>query len=200
MRSQVPLTDADVLQYRDQHGSPLAFVLEPSHERFVVGRSSQCDLVIAWDATVSRAHATIERVATWWVLADSGLSRNGTFVGGERLAGGRRLEHGVTIRIGDTVLTYRRGRPAEASTRSSDPVPHTTDAERRVLTALCAPLMTDAHALPATNHEIASTLFLSEDRVKELMGDLFRKLRVQDLRPGAKRHTLAQRARELGLV
>jgi pSer/pThr/pTyr-binding forkhead associated (FHA) protein len=47
----------------------------------------------------------LERVGTDWILVDGGLSRNGTFVNGERLLGRRRLEDCDVILVGSASLS-----------------------------------------------------------------------------------------------
>ena len=39
---------------------------------------------LTWDPDASRVHAELVRLADAWVVVDDGLSRNGTFVNGER--------------------------------------------------------------------------------------------------------------------
>jgi FHA domain len=56
--------------------------------RVSVGRSST-DVALPWDDQVSRVHAEVCRVGEESVLADDGLSLNGTFLNGE-FVGGRR--------------------------------------------------------------------------------------------------------------
>jgi class 3 adenylate cyclase len=59
-----------------------------------------------------------------WLIGDDGVSRNGTFVNGERLNGRRRLRHGDVIRIGRTALAFndasadRRGATTISDARS----------------------------------------------------------------------------------
>jgi len=45
------------------------------------------DVSLAWDAGVSSVHGDLQRMADNWVLVDEGLSRNGSFVKDERIAG-----------------------------------------------------------------------------------------------------------------
>ena len=60
-------------------------------------------------------------------LVDDGLSRNGSFVNGERVSGRRRLRDGDMMRFGRTVMLYRapadreRERPWSPATRSPRP-------------------------------------------------------------------------------
>ncbi|WP_179224336.1 FHA domain-containing protein [Geodermatophilus pulveris] len=192
--------DDDVLCFRDGDGAARRFVLRGSAGRLLLGRSSRCDLALTWDDEVSRAHAVLERVGEDWLLADDGLSRNGTHVNGERLSGGRRLRHEDRLRLGGTVLTYRRASPAETeATAVGGGTVKISEAQRLVLRALCGPLLEGA-VVPATNREIAQRLQLAEDTVKEHLKELFRRFRLDDARPNEKRQRLATRARDLGLM
>jgi predicted ArsR family transcriptional regulator len=75
------------------------------------------------------------------------------------------------------------------------PPPRVTDAERRVLVALCRPLLEPGGAgVPATNQEIAGALVLSVPGVKSHVRALFAKFAVEN------RTELARRALELGVV
>ena len=65
-----------------------------------VGRGPGNDVALIWDDEVSRLHAELERVAGEWTVSDDGLSRNGTFVNGERISGRHRLRDGDVIRVG----------------------------------------------------------------------------------------------------
>jgi pSer/pThr/pTyr-binding forkhead associated (FHA) protein len=44
-------------------------------------------VVIEGDLLVSRLHAKLERIGGAWTIVDDGLSRNGTFVNGQRVIG-----------------------------------------------------------------------------------------------------------------
>ena len=91
----------------------------PDEGRLTLGREEACDFSFADDHEVSRLHCELERVGGHWVLGDHGLSRNGTFVNGERLHGERALHDGDTIRLGTTRLTYRI--PGERTDRETRP-------------------------------------------------------------------------------
>ncbi|WP_066362827.1 DUF1707 and FHA domain-containing protein [Herbidospora mongoliensis] len=67
--------------------------------RYVVGRGSACDLVLA-DLTVSRIHAELRREEDHWLLVDLG-SLNGTRLNGWRLVGPARVRSGDEISFGD---------------------------------------------------------------------------------------------------
>ena len=65
-------------------GWPPALTLPAGHQsRFTIGRESACDMTLA-DDTVSRWHASLERSAGGWLLADLG-STNGTRLNGWRV-------------------------------------------------------------------------------------------------------------------
>ena len=82
-----------------------------------VGRGADCDVALGWDREVSRLHAQLERVGAHWVLVDDGLSRNGSFVNGERVVGRRTLREGDRLVFGDTPVVYRA--PADAGASST---------------------------------------------------------------------------------
>lgn len=71
----------------------------------VIGRSSDVDVVVD-SSRVSRRHARITVGDDGAVLEDLG-SKNGTFVGDERLEGARRLRHGDEIRLGRELMVFR---------------------------------------------------------------------------------------------
>ena len=75
-------------------------------ERFVIGRSINCDIRISDSAAISRQHAVFKISQDQLLVEDAG-SANGTFINGERLAPGQSitLQHGDTILLGDTGLS-----------------------------------------------------------------------------------------------
>src|ERR671924_2010158 len=77
-------------------------------ERLSIGRGAGNELSLPWDTEVSRLHAELEEIAGEWTVSDDGLSRNGTFVNGTRISGRTRLRDGDVIRVGRTVIAYRR--------------------------------------------------------------------------------------------
>jgi hypothetical protein len=88
--------------------------------RLTLGRDSAADLVIAWDARVSRLHALLDRAGDRWLLSDDGLSRNGTFCNDERVSTPRPLRDGDVIQLGDTMLVFR-----DAASAADDSTLHT---------------------------------------------------------------------------
>jgi pSer/pThr/pTyr-binding forkhead associated (FHA) protein len=172
-----------------------------------IGRSVECDIALPWDSQVSRVHAELMWVGTDWAIDDRGLSRNGTFVNGQRLGERRRLHDGDTLRLGGTLILFRRPEDTRTVgsltvTAASLPGPkNVSEAQGAVLRALCRPLAVDeGRSSPATNREIADALFLSLDAVKSHMRMLFQKFGVEDLPQNQKRLRLAERALETGAI
>jgi hypothetical protein len=170
-----------------------------------IGRGSSADVVIEGDQLVSRLHSTLERAAGVWTIVDNGLSRNGTFVNGRRVAGRVRLHDRDQIRVGATVLTFCA--PAELDglhTLVGEPLPtaaRLTTAQRSVLVALCRPYRDDWHyATPSTNQQIAAELSLSLDAVKTHLRILFHKFGIDHLPQNRKRACLVEMALQFGLV
>ena len=186
------------LAYRDGIGD-LRFTYLGELEWLVIGRIAGNDVVLDWDRQVSRSHAQLERVGSDWTLLDDGLSRNGSHVNGERIASRRRLCDGDVVRVGQTTIVYRAPWVGQESTAAeySAPLVRVTDAERRVLVALCAPFAADSGLAPApaTNREIADALNLSLDGVKTHVRSLFNKLGGGDLPQYRKRTELARGTR-----
>ena len=72
----------------------------------LVGRSSGNDIVLD-DPLTSREHARLERQKDGWNIADMN-SFNGTYVDGIRIRAPRLLRYGNRIKIGDTMMIFRR--------------------------------------------------------------------------------------------
>lgn len=176
-----------------------------SRERLTIGRGEGADVQVHWDPDVSRTHAELERVGGTWTLSDDGLSTNGTFVNGERVGSRQRLHDRDVVALGKTVLLFRDPSSADLSeTRvggSSVRPPLLSDAQRRVLVALCRPYKNAGNfTSPATNAQIAEELCLTVEAVKTHLRALFVKFGVDDLPQGHKRAKLVGRAFQTGLV
>ena len=193
------------LLYRDESNQQRLFELEPERDTVSVGRRDSSDLVLDWDEQVSRLHAQFERLEQDWTVVDDGLSRNGTFVNGERLTGRRRLNDGDAVRFGETTVTFRSSQVDDSQgTAVASQVPTAVDlstTQRRVLVALCRPYRAGtAFASPATNQQIADELFLSVDAVKTHLRVLFAKFGVEQLPQNQKRIRLVERAFYSGAI
>jgi pSer/pThr/pTyr-binding forkhead associated (FHA) protein len=195
---------APFLVYRDGDGAQVLVDLAASGERLTIGRRAANDVVLDWDSEVSRVHATLERAGDDWLVADDGMSRNGTWVGGARVTGRRRLRDGDVIRIGGTAIAFRVPDPesSQATVTAADAAAaeSVTPAQRRVLLALCRPYKGGAYAAPASNQQIADELVISVDTVKSTLRALFAVFGVDDLPQNAKRAALAQAAIRTGVV
>lgn len=190
------------LLYRDGGGHQRIHVLEETTDRVTVGRDLASDIALPWDFQVSRAHAKAERMGAEWAIIDDGLSRNGTFVNGERLHGRRRLCAGDVIRCGDTVIVYSATvATADSTVAAGTAPPLISEAQRRVLVALCRPFRDGSgFATPASNQQIAEELFLSTEAVKTHIRALFQRLGVEDLPQNRKRVRLVELAFQHGVV
>jgi hypothetical protein len=193
------------LAFRDDGGSLRLHILSRAVETHTVGRRRGMSVPITWDGEVSGLHAELECPGGEWTIIDDGLSTNGTYVNGQRVHGRKRLRDGDRIRVGRTTIAFNAGstRQLGSTVAALDavPLPRLTDAQRRVLVALCRPSHTArSFATPASNQQIATELFLSVDAVKAHLRTLFGYFELTDLPQNEKRARLADRALELGLI
>ncbi|HXR31752.1 MAG TPA: FHA domain-containing protein, partial [Solirubrobacterales bacterium] len=196
------------LVYRNGEDEQQILIVEEGTAEIWVGRGEAAGLRLDWDSEVSALHAQIEVVGGECTLLDDGLSRNGSFVGAERVHGRRRLRDGEVLRFGRTTVLYRRpgegggGAPEATVVASEVPAAATiSPGQKRVLIALCRPFKDgSAFATPPTNQAIAEELHLSVDAVKTHMRALFEKLGVEDLPQNRKRVALVERALQSGAI
>jgi pSer/pThr/pTyr-binding forkhead associated (FHA) protein len=152
-----------------------------------VGLPSTAGHVVARDdPTVSRLHAVLTRRSPGWSIHEAG-STNGVFVNGTRLATGavQLLANGDEVRLGEhTWLTFHTLAEAPEQrtvTARAQPVPDLTPGERRVLVALCAPVLDgDAFTSPAAVAKIAEELFVTESAVKQQLTRLYQKFDIDE--------------------
>jgi hypothetical protein len=193
------------LVYRDGVGRQRIFALTAESGSLTIGRAAPCDLRIEWDPEVSGVHAELARLGDAWAVVDDGLSRNGTFVNGERLSGRHRLRDRDTVRLGHTVVAYR-GIPqtiseSTATAGTGTPAQALSESQRRVLVSLCRPYKTgDPYARPATNQEIADELLLSVPGVKTHLRALFQRFDLPELPGTQKRQRLVEVALRSGAI
>ena len=196
--------EGPALVYRDDTGAQ-RFVPLDGETALTIGRGSGCDVRLAWDERVSRVHAALDLVGSDWTLVDDGLSRNGTFLNGERLNGRRRLRDGDTFVLGGTTFRFRdTSRGTTQLTKVGEQLVTAASlsaTQRQIVTALCRPYKhDDPYATPASNQQIAQELFLSVDAVKTHLRMLFQKFGIEDLPQNQKRVKLVERVLGLGLV
>jgi hypothetical protein len=194
------------LVLRDGAGAQRIVALaEAAPARVSIGRNPSNEVSLPWDEEVSRLHAELERIGGEWTISDDGLSRNGTFVNGSRIAGRVRLRDADVIRVGATAIAYRIPLSAELSSPTNagiarvgrEDLPIT---QRQVLVALARPYKHDEFAVPATNGQIAAELHLSVDAVKAHLRMLFQRFGIEDLPPNQKRSRLVAEALRSGIV
>ncbi len=148
-----------------------------------VGRGGGVDIALN-DPSVSRLHAEIIRHGPHVYVSDLGLSVNGTRVNG-RPVGKRVLVEGDVLSFG-TVRTRVQGLPGVASVDDTVELrrisaPDLTRRECEVLTSLCRPaLQQDAFVAPASAHEIAAELVVTEAAVKQHLLRLYQKFRIAE--------------------
>lgn len=176
-----------------------------SGDRATVGRAGEAELALEWDSEVSRVHAELVEIGGAWTVSDDGLSRNGSYVNGERVSGRRRLRDGDVLRFGATSAVFRAPTEARAvsETQLAEGVPDATltATQKTVLVALCRPFREgSAYATPATNQQIAGEVFLSVDAVKTHLRTMFAKFGVQDLPQNQKRVKLVEYALQSGAI
>jgi pSer/pThr/pTyr-binding forkhead associated (FHA) protein len=191
------------LVLRDGSGAQRIVLLEG--QRLTVGRHESADLAMDWDDRVSRLHAQLEPMAADWVLADDGLSRNGSYVNGERIMGRQRLRDGDLLRFGSTHVAFRN--PAHGRSRTTKmasvlrPVAQLSVTQRNVLIALCRPYKdSPGFASPASNQQVAQEVSLSVDAVKAHLRTLFEKFALTEVPQSEKRVRLVEAAFNSGSV
>ena len=190
------------LVYRDGDGEQV--IVELVGGQMTVGRRDDNDVALVWDKEVSRLHAQIEQIKGDWCLIDEGLSRNGSYLNGDRVLGRRRLSDGDRLCFGATVIAFRAPAKSEVDSTVGPPAAlpsvELSEIQRKILVALSRPLGDSASATPATNREIADEVFLSVDAVKAHLRVLFDRFGVSELPQNRKRATLAAGALLNGIV
>ena len=192
------------LIYRDGDGGQQIAPLGDGTREFTLGRDDEADIQLGWDRQVSGLHAELRRAGGSWLVIDDGLSRNGTFVNGERIVGRRRLRERDELRLGTTVVVFRSPsakRRQSTAYAAELPAPLLSPAQHRVLVALSRPYGSgDAYARPATNQQIADELHLSIAAVKTHLRLLFQRFGLEELAQNEKRAELVRVAFESGAV
>ncbi len=181
MRQMTPNTSAPT--------SPQLLV-EDSGEEFVldqpvttIGRGPGVDISLQ-DLSVSRLHAEIVRHGPHVYVSDLGLSTNGTRVNGRPISR-RVLTDGDVLSFG-TVRTRVGGlravpEPDDTAVLRQISAPELTRREVEVLSALCRPaLQQEAFVAPATAHEVADELVVTEAAVKQHLLRLYQKFRISE--------------------
>jgi pSer/pThr/pTyr-binding forkhead associated (FHA) protein len=196
------------LVFRDADAAQRIVALDSARGTCSIGRGSSADVRLAWDREVSRVHAELEYVGGNWTISDNGLSRNGTFVNGDRVKGRRRLFDNDEILSGATRMLFRCPPGAVAddvigthTSAGAPEAPALSDAQRRVAAVLCRGFGSDGtFGEPATNEEIASELFLSVATVKTHLRVLYQRYNLEDVPQNVKRRRLVALLVQTGVV
>jgi DNA-binding SARP family transcriptional activator len=198
-------TGAPFLVICDAEGTQHIRMLDDSRAPLTVGRMPETDVSLEWDGEVSRLHAQLELIGSEWAIIDDGLSTNGTFLNGRRIAGRQRLIDGDALRLGQSSMTFRHPAQERAvSTIRAGELPAVDElsaTRHRILVALCRPLKRHGgFVTPATDQQIAAEVSLGIDAVKAHLRVLCRRFDLDGLPQNQKRARLAELALELGIV
>jgi hypothetical protein len=182
------------LHWLDGDGEQHILMLTPDRPRVTIGRRDHCDVALSWDDEVSRAHALLEPVDEDWTLVDDGMALNGSYVNGSRVQGRHRLENKDHMVFGKSLVVYRKpGSEGSQSTARAAGSPGSiplTEMQRKLLVALCRPIVESTTQTPATNPQIAAEVHLSVDAVKAHMRHLFDRFELGELPQNEKRMRL----------
>ena len=192
------------LIYRDADEAQVLVDLGTLGERITIGRRPTNDVVLDWDAEISRVHAALERLGDCWTIVDDGLSRNGSYLHGARVTSRARLRDGDVLSLGGIAIAFltagSSGSHPTATAISPRIGARLTSAQRRVLTALCRPYKDSPYATPASNPQIAAELMIGVETVKGTLRTLFEAFGVEPLPQNQKRASLALRALTSGTI
>ena len=182
-------------------GSSGLFMLDDTLGRMSLGRNADNDIVLDGDATVSRVHASLERIGPAWCVTALHTT-NGTFVNGEQIFGAHKLSDQDEIRIGKTVLILRdptcRGGVTTVPLRKA---PRRTHQEQRVLIELCRPVLSGkAFTPPASRTTIARAMSVGVGAVQQHLGHLYDKFGIYPDEEQSRRVLLANDAIQSGAV
>ena len=196
---------APFLVYRDDEGRQHIYSLAERSHSLTLGRREEADISVPWDPEMSRLHAELELRAGEWTVSDDGLSQNGTWVNGLRLAGRRRLSDGDLLRVGRTIFAFcAAGAPTVGPTLvpgELSVMPRFSEQQQRVLQALCRPLFTDGEGInPATDEEVAEATGIALEAVVSELDHFGRAMGLEGMPHADQRAEIALLAMRSGLV
>jgi hypothetical protein len=193
------------LVFRDEDGRQQIHVLTGNLPSVTVGRRPEADISVPWDPEISRLHAELRLHAGEWTVSDDGLSQNGTWVNGLRLAGRRRLNDGDLLKVGRTVFAYCDPVPIGVGPTlvpgELSATPRFSEQQQRVLHALCRPLFADGEGInPATDEEVAEATGIPLEAVVGELDHFGRALGLEAMPAADQRAEIALLAMRSGLV
>jgi hypothetical protein len=196
---------APFLVYRDDEGRQHIFSLAQRSAGITLGRREEADISVPWDPEMSRVHAELVFRAGEWTVTDDGLSQNGTWVNGLRLAGRRRLADGDLLRVGRTVFAFCDPGPVGPGPTlvpgELSATPRFSEQQQRILRALCLPLFSDGEGInAASDEEIAEATGIPLEAVTLELDHLGRAFGLADMPHRDQRAEVALLAVRSGLV
>src|SRR5262245_24650635 len=87
-------------------GTTLSLSAPKQGDAYIIGRKDDCDVVLQYDSQVSRQHASLHNNEGKWYVLDLS-SRNGTYVGKQKIDGLVALEPGQMFRVGRTWMRLK---------------------------------------------------------------------------------------------
>jgi pSer/pThr/pTyr-binding forkhead associated (FHA) protein len=193
------------LVYRDEDGAQRIFMLGKGRRSVTIGRRHEADISVPWDPEMSRLHAELVLRAGEWTIWDDGVSQNGTWVNGVRLAGRRRLADGDQLRLGRTTVEFCDPVPLGYGPTmvpgQLSATPRFSEQQQRILQALCRPLFGDGDGFnPATDEQISEETGVPVDTIIQELDHLGRALGLEDMPRPERRAETALLAFRSGLV
>jgi pSer/pThr/pTyr-binding forkhead associated (FHA) protein len=88
-------------------GTVLDLLRPKNGDSYILGRREDCDVILPYDSQVSRQHTSLFMKDSRWYVQDLG-SRNGTFIGKQKIEGAVLLEPGQMFRMGRTWLRLQQ--------------------------------------------------------------------------------------------
>jgi pSer/pThr/pTyr-binding forkhead associated (FHA) protein len=104
--SKVPAVDIMIMSGPDD-GLILNLTAPKQGDSYILGRRDDCDVVLAYDSQISRQHTRLFMVDGCWHVQDLG-SRNGTYIGKQKIHTVAPIEPGQLFRLGRTWLRIQR--------------------------------------------------------------------------------------------
>jgi hypothetical protein len=193
------------LVFRDAEGTQHIHALSGNLPSVTVGRRAEADISVPWDGEMSRVHAELRLQAGEWTVSDDGLSQNGTWVNGLRLAGRRRLADGDLLKIGRTIFAYCDPVPIGVGPTmvpgELSATPRFSEQQQRILRALCRPLFSDGDGFnPSSDLEVADETGIDVEIVTQELDLLARLFGLEDMPRPERRAEVALLAVRSGLV
>jgi FHA domain len=193
------------LVYRDDDDRQVIHTLAEGRASVTIGRRPEADVSVPWDPEMSRVHAELAVRAGEWTISDDGMSQNGTWVNGLRLAGRRRLADGDLVRVGRTVFAFCDPVPVGTGPTlvpgELSATPRFSEQQQRVLRALCRPLFVDGEGInPSSDEEVAEATGIPIEAVVSELDHLGRALGLDDMPLPDQRAEIALLAMRSGLV